>query len=56
MSWALAVIENKLEDSEWLLELGASQHLSGTKSFLTDLKPTTKGIKVVIADGTEFKA
>ena len=56
MSWGLAVIENKLEDSEWLLDSGASQHLSGTKSFLTDLKPTTKGIKVVIADGTEFKA
>jgi hypothetical protein len=56
LSWGLAASEFKSDDSEWILDSGASQHLSGTKSYLSDIQPTSKSIRVVIADGTELKA
>ncbi len=56
LSWGLAASEFKSDDSKWILDSGASQHLSGTKSYLSDIQPTSKSIRVVIADGTELKA
>ena len=54
-TWGLSAAHAEVEQEEWILDSGASQHLTGSKQSLMDLVPNNS-VRVTIADGTELKA